>query len=75
MPIVPALLELSESDPNANNCDKFLRRKYRNKILVKMCCMSERHHVQQIKCERFGSKNASTIWVSHKEGSNHTTGK
>lgn len=61
MPIVPALLELSESDPNANNYNKFWRRKYRDKILVEMWCMSESHHVQQIKCERSGSKNASTI--------------
>lgn len=61
MPVVPALLELPESDPNANNHDKFWRRKYRDKIFVETCCMSERHHVQQIKCERFGSKNVSTI--------------
>lgn len=57
MPVVPDLLEL---EPNANNHNKFWRRKYRDKILVKMCCVSERHLVQQIKCERFGSKNPST---------------
>lgn len=61
MPIVPDLLELSESDPNANNYNKFWKRKYRDKILVEMFSVSERHHVQQIICERFGSKNASTI--------------
>lgn len=46
MPIVPALLELSESHPKANNYNKFWRRKYRDKILVEMCCMTERFHVQ-----------------------------
>lgn len=42
MPDVPALLELSEYYPKANNYNKFWKRKYRNKILVEMHCMTER---------------------------------
>lgn len=42
MPDVPALLELLEYYPKAKNYNKFWKRKYRNKILVEMRCMTER---------------------------------
>lgn len=48
MPIVSAVLELSESDPKANNYNKFWRRKYRDKILVEIDTLFNKLNVRDL---------------------------